>query len=156
MITSLNEKECMNILAENYIGQLAYIYKDRPFIVPITYYFDKKNIIVGYSDEGHKTMAMRKNSRVSLQISEIKNINNWSSVLAHGIYQEISGSDAKKYLHEFALGIKELILRKEERSLSSIGHFSSKIYTNNPSIIFKISVVEVTGKKRIYSEKKER
>jgi len=54
------------------------------------------------------------------------------------------------------LGIKELILRKEERSLSSIGHFSSKIYTNNPSIIFKISVVEITGKKRIYSEKKER
>ena len=50
MITSLNEKECMNILAENYIGQLAYIYKDRPFIVPITYYFDKKNIIVGYSN----------------------------------------------------------------------------------------------------------
>ena len=76
--------------------------------------------------------------------------------MAHGIYQEISGSDAKKYLHEFALGIKELILRKEERSLSSIGHFSSKIYTNNPSIIFKISVVEITGKKRIYSEKKER
>ena len=33
------------------------------------------------------------------------------------------------------MGIKELILRKEERSLSSIGHFSSKIYTNNPSII---------------------
>jgi hypothetical protein len=149
MITSLNEKECAHLLADNYIGQLAYIYKGRPFIVPITYYFDEKSIIVGYSDEGHKTTAMRENNNVSLQVSEIKNINHWRSVLAHGVYEEVSGSEAKKYLHEFTSAIRDLISRKEHRNLRSISEFSSKISTNNLPVIFKITVDEITGKKRI-------
>ncbi len=150
MISTLNERECINILGNNYIGQLAYIYKGKPFIVPLTYYFDKKHIIVGYSDEGHKTMAMRKNTKVSLQILEIKNVDNWNSVLAQGVYKEISGPDAKKYLHEFATGIKDLILKKEERTVDSICKFSSKTYTNKPPIIFKITIDELIGKRRVY------
>jgi nitroimidazol reductase NimA-like FMN-containing flavoprotein (pyridoxamine 5'-phosphate oxidase superfamily) len=151
MITNLNEKECLNLMADNYIGQLAYIYKDRPLIVPISYYFDKKNIIIiGYSDQGHKTMAMRKQNKVSLQVSNIKNVDNWCSVLAHGVYEEISGPDAKKYLHEFTLGIKDLILRKEERNLHFISEFSSKTYTNNLPIVFKINIEEMTGRKRVH------
>jgi nitroimidazol reductase NimA-like FMN-containing flavoprotein (pyridoxamine 5'-phosphate oxidase superfamily) len=151
MITNLNEKECLNLMADNYIGQLAYIDRDRPLIVPISYYFDKKSIlIIGYSDEGNKTMAMRKKNKVSLQVSDIKNVDNWCSVLAHGIYEEISGPDAKKYLHEFAVGIKDLILRKEERNLHFIGEFSCKTYTDNLPIVFKISIEEMTGRKRVH------
>jgi nitroimidazol reductase NimA-like FMN-containing flavoprotein (pyridoxamine 5'-phosphate oxidase superfamily) len=151
MITNLNEKECSHLLANNYIGQLAYIYKDRPFVVPITYFFNKNNIIIGYSDDGHKTMSMRKNSKVSLQVSDIKDSDNWISVLAHGIYEEVTGSEAKKYLHEFSSGIKDIIFRKEDRILHSVGDFSSKKYTNHPPIIFRVTVDEMTGKRRIHS-----
>lgn len=150
MITNLTEEECSALLSSNYIGQLAYIYKERPFVVPITYFFDKNNIIIGYSDDGHKTMAMRKNSKVSLQVSNIKDSDNWTSVLAHGTYDEVTGSVAKKYLHEFSTGIKEIILKKEDRSIHSVGDFSSKIYTNNPPIIFRITIDEMTGKRRVH------
>lgn len=150
MLTSLNEKECKNLLSDNYIGQLAYIYKGRPFIVPITYYFDGKNIyIIGYSTEGHKTMAMRKNNNVSIQISEIKKNENWTSVMAHGFFKELTGSDAKRYLHEFTNGIKDLILRKEEKNLHFISEFSSKTYTDKLPVVFKITIDEVTGKRRL-------
>ena len=40
MIKVLNETERNTILEDNYIGHLAYIYNNRPFIAPITYYFD--------------------------------------------------------------------------------------------------------------------
>ncbi|ARV07101.1 flavin mononucleotide-binding protein [Polaribacter sp. SA4-10] len=150
MLTSLNEKECISLLSDNYIGQLAYIYKGRPFIVPITYYFDGKNIyIIGYSTEGHKTMAMRKNNNVSIQISEIKKNENWTSVMAHGFFKELTGSDAKRYLHEFTNGIKDLILRKEEKNLHFISEFSSKTYTDKLPVVFKITIDEVTGKRRL-------
>ncbi|SDS58353.1 hypothetical protein SAMN05216503_3523 [Polaribacter sp. KT25b] len=150
MITNLKEEECSHLLANNYIGQLAYIYKDRPFVVPITYFFNKNNIIIGYSDEGHKTMAMRKNNKISLQVSNIIDCDNWISVLAHGVYEEVTGSEAKKYLHEFTSGIKDIILRKEDRCLRSVGDFSSKKYTNHPPIIFRVTVDEMTGKRRVH------
>ena len=48
---------------------------------------------------------------------------------------------------EFAAGIKDLILRKEERNTHCIGEFSYKINTQNTPIIFKITIDEITGKK---------
>jgi nitroimidazol reductase NimA-like FMN-containing flavoprotein (pyridoxamine 5'-phosphate oxidase superfamily) len=148
MIKNLNQKECFSLLANNYIGHLAYIYKGRPYIVPSTYFFDGKNTIIGYSTEGHKTMAMRKSNKVSLEVSEVNNINNWISVLAHGVFEELSGSSAKKGLREFATGIKDLVLRKEERNLHFISEFSSKIYNEEMPIVFKITINEMTGKSR--------
>jgi nitroimidazol reductase NimA-like FMN-containing flavoprotein (pyridoxamine 5'-phosphate oxidase superfamily) len=49
MISNLNEKESTSLLANNYIGHLAYTYRDSPFIVTTTYYFDQKNTTIGYS-----------------------------------------------------------------------------------------------------------
>ena len=147
MITNLKDIESSNLLADNYIGQLGYIYKDRPFIVPMTYYFDKKKCIIGYSEDGHKTMAMRKNSKISLHVSVKENEDLYNTILVHGIYKEIFGSESKKYLREFSTGIKALILRKEERNLHCIREFSHKINTQNTPIIFKITIDEITGKR---------
>ena len=149
MITNLNDNECANLLANNYVGQLGYIYIDRPFIVPMTYYFDKENhTIIGYSEDGHKTMSMRKYQKVSLQVLDVEeNSSNSNSVLVHGHYKEVSGSEAKKYLHEFTKGIKNIILRKEDKNLNCISDFSHKMNTQNIPIVFKIVIHEMSGKK---------
>ncbi|APZ48043.1 flavin mononucleotide-binding protein [Polaribacter reichenbachii] len=149
MITNLNEKECKNLLTNNYIGHLAYIYRDRPFVIPITYFFTVDDTVLGYTNEGHKTVTMRKNNSVSLEIDEIENLNNWKSVLAHGVYEELSGIDAKASLHEFAEGIKNLASKKEKKDFHFISDFSSKLHEEGLPIVFKIAIDEVTGKKRI-------
>lgn len=149
MIRTLNQKETIRILASNYIGNLSYIYRARPYVVPITYFFDtENNVIIGYSAEGHKIRAMRKNENVSLGVSEVDSVNSWNSVLAQGIYKELSGSDAKAQLHIFSLGVKDLIINKEHRKLDFISEFSSKIYKDDLPIVFQIKVDEVTGKMR--------
>ena len=148
MIQNLNQNDSTNFLANNYIGYLAYIYRDRPFIAPITYFFDSKNTIIGYSNNGHKTIAMQQNKQVSLEVAEINSFTDWTSVLAHGVYEELTGVDAKSKLHEFADGIKDLILRKEEKNLHFIGEFSSKINKEEIPLVFKITLNEITGKTR--------
>lgn len=151
MIRVLDAQECLHILSGNYIGNLSYIYRDRPFITPITYFFDEENnVIIGYSAEGHKINAMRKNNHVSLNVSEIDSVNDWKSVLAHGTFQELSSSTAKAKLHQFSLGVKDLIIDKEHKELDFISEFSSKIYKDDLPIIFQINVEEVTGKMRKY------
>ena len=150
MIRNLDNSECNHILSTNYIGYLSYIYRERPFIAPITYFFDRKNdYIIGYSGEGHKITALRKQPQVSLCITQIDSINNWKSVLAHGIFKELSGSEAKSYLHQFSLGVKDLIMIKEKRSLDFISQFSSKISKDDLPIVFLIAIEEISGKLRM-------
>ena len=149
MIRTLKERESIKILETNYIGNLSYIYQNRPFIAPITYFFDKaNNMIIGYSAEGHKINAMRKNNNVSLGVSEAESVNSWNSVLAQGTFIECSGTHAKAQLHIFSLGVKELIINKEHRTLDYISEFSSKIYKDDLPIVFQIKVEEITGKMR--------
>lgn len=149
MRKSLRQKECDFILSNNYIGHLAYIYQNKPFIVPITYfYYDQK--IICYSGDGHKINALRNHNAVAIEVTEIESINNWKSVVAHGAFEEVQGSHAKALLHEFSLGIKDLILKKELLDLNFINEFSAKIESDTIPIVFKINVEEITGKMRRY------
>lgn len=149
MFKNLETKEINFILENNYIGQLGYIHQDKPYVVPITYYYDKEtNAIICYSGEGHKMNAMRKNNAVSLQVSDVDSVVNWKSVLVHGTFEQHYGSDAKAYLHKFSLGVKNVILEKEHRKPSFIREFSSKIYKDDIPEVFLIRIEEITGKMR--------
>ncbi|WP_405575751.1 pyridoxamine 5'-phosphate oxidase family protein [Winogradskyella sp. Asnod2-B02-A] len=151
MFRVLNEKESIALLMLNYIGNISYIYREKPFVVPITYFFDfANNVIIGYSAEGHKINAMRKNNHVSLIVSDVESINDWKSVLAHGTFQELSGSAAKAKLHQFSLGVKDLIINKEHRKLDYLSEFSSKIDKNKMPVVFQINVNEITGRMRMH------
>ncbi|MFK7833823.1 MAG: pyridoxamine 5'-phosphate oxidase family protein [Winogradskyella sp.] len=147
MIRALNKKECELILEQNYIGHLGYTYLDRPFVVPITYFF-KDDKIICYSGDGHKIDALRKHNLVALEVSVIHSVNDWQSVLVHGAYNEVKGSSAKALLHEFSLGVKDIIMRKELRDLDFISEFSAKIDSDKMPIVFTITIEGLTGKMR--------
>jgi nitroimidazol reductase NimA-like FMN-containing flavoprotein (pyridoxamine 5'-phosphate oxidase superfamily) len=149
MILTLNKRERTKVLENNYIGNLSYIYRDRPFIAPITYYYNKENnTVIGYSAEGHKIRAMRKNPNVCLNVSEIVSVNSWTSVLVQGTFFQLFGSDAKAQLHQFSMGVKDLVIKKERRELDFISEFSSKIYDDDLPIVFIIKIEETIGKIR--------
>ncbi|REE16886.1 hypothetical protein DFQ09_10598 [Winogradskyella pacifica] len=147
MIKSLNKEECQLILSQNYIGHLAYIYQNKPFVVPITYFYSDNRIIC-YSGDGHKISAMRQHDKVALEVAEITSITNWRSAVAHGQFIELERSSAKAMLHEFSLGVKDVIMRKELRDLDFISEFSAKIDSDDIPTIFIINIEEFTGKIR--------
>lgn len=149
MIENLKTKESIHLLRVNYIGRLAFISQGNPYVVPITYYYDEtSNSILGYSAEGHKINAMRKNRSVSLEVDEITSVNNWQSILAHGVFEELQGSEAKFLLHRFAQGVKNIIIRKEKTVPKSISEFSSKLDSPQAPIVFRIQIFKITGKRR--------
>ena len=151
MYINLEEQEIKFILENNYIGHLGYIYLNKPYVVPITYFFDKEeNNIICYSGEGHKINAMRKHTAVSLLVEEIESIGNWESVLVHGAFEQHVGSEAKAYLHKFSLGVKQVIFEKEHKKLDFISEFSSKIFNENVPTVFLIKIEGFTGKKRLH------
>lgn len=149
MITNLEKQECLKILNNNYIGHLAYIYQDLPFVIPITYYYNNRNItVIGYTGEGHKTKALRLNNAVALEIVEIQAIDEWKSILIQGTFEELEGPDAKYELHKFSDGVKKLIAEKEQKELNFIPEFSAKVNSQSIPIVYRINIREITGKQR--------
>ncbi|CAH8282377.1 hypothetical protein EV196_105245 [Mariniflexile fucanivorans] len=149
MIRDLNKKECLKMLSENYIGHLAYVYNNSPFVIPITYYYDQKNItVIGYSGEGHKTKALRLNNAIALEVCEIQSINNWQSILIQGTFHELDGATAKYQLHQFSLGVKKLVSKKEDKDLNFINEFSGKVNFEAVPIVYILKIEEITGKIR--------
>ncbi|WP_273565735.1 pyridoxamine 5'-phosphate oxidase family protein [Maribacter halichondriae] len=149
MRRKLDTKECIAILSNNYIAQLAYLTGASPYVLPITYYYDSDtHTITSYSSKGHKVKAMRKNPAVALSVNEIKSVQDWRSVMVHGTYEELDGINAKHMLHEFSEGVKKIINRNAEKEVHFISDFSSKIYTDDNPIIYRIKIGEITGKLR--------
>ena len=148
-MTDLRSNESLRILRNNYIGRLAFISEGKPFTVPITYFFDPSDkSIISYSGPGHKIDAMRKNQSISLQVDAIVSVYNWESALVHGTFEELKGDDAKQKLQEFAEGVKSIILSKERKEVEFISEFSSKQYSGEHSIVYRINILEITGKRK--------
>ncbi|WP_299124299.1 pyridoxamine 5'-phosphate oxidase family protein [uncultured Winogradskyella sp.] len=151
MIQKLDKTKCRLLLSQNYIGHLSYIFSNKPYVVPITYYYDDiTNSIIGYSGKGHKIRALRINRDVSMEVSDVASVNNWKSVLVQGIYREFEGSAAMMNLYKFAEGVKEIIRNVEGKDLKYISEFSNKIYKEGQPIVFKIHIEELTGRERKY------
>ena len=149
MYINLEQKDSLSVLQNDYLGHLSYIYENKPFVVPITYFYDvERKAIICYSAEGHKMNAMRKNKHVALCVVDVDGLTKWKSVMAHGEFEQLFGSDAKAYLHTFSLGIKKLIELKELKELSFISEFSSKAINENIPMIFIIKIDEIKGKMR--------
>ena len=141
--------ESITLLKDNYIGHLSYIAQGRPFTIPITYFYDQgSNAIISYSAEGHKMDAMRKNGAVSLEVEEIVSNNNWQSILAHGTFEELNGTDAKYYLHQFTEGVKSIIKEKEHTLPEFISEFSSKSSSKKNPVVYRFKILEITGRRK--------
>ena len=146
MIKNLNENDCIQFLSENCIGHLSYISNDVPYVVPITYFFDENEKFICYSNEGHKLNALRKNKHASLCVTKVNNFNDWKSVQAVGLFEEIFGSDAKLCLHEFANGLKNIVKNTKDQELNFVNPFSKKTSTTDIPVVFKIHLTKLNGK----------
>lgn len=128
---------------------MAFVSKGLPYVLPITYFYNPaENTIISYSEDGHKIQSMRKNPAVSIEVDEIISINNWKTVLAHGTFEELSGSHARQQLHDFAEGVKNIIKSKEHKELHFISEFSAKHSSGKIPVVYRIKLNEITGRSR--------
>ena len=133
-IGKLSGTDSLVILRDGTLGRLGCIADDGPYVVPVNYFFDGNDIYI-HSLPGKKINALRANPRVCLQVDQIKDSYHWCSVIAYGIYEEISDEKAR-----------------EEVLVNLISHFpdmtpveSCMLKGLKETIIFRIKVDEITG-----------
>ena len=92
MLVTLKEDQARALLAEKRLGRLGCIVDDKPYVVPINYYYDE-GFIYSHSLPGLKISALRKNPHGCLQVDQIATDLKWQSVLALGRFEEITETE---------------------------------------------------------------
>src|SRR5262245_9076430 len=130
----LKDADSLAILRDGSLGRLGCIAAGWPYVVPVNYYFDGKDIY-SHSLPGKKIAALRANPRVCLQVDEIKDSYNWRSVIAYGTFEEVTADD-----------VRENVLTKLYSRLPHMTPVESKLVGGlKETVVFRIKVDEITG-----------
>jgi nitroimidazol reductase NimA-like FMN-containing flavoprotein (pyridoxamine 5'-phosphate oxidase superfamily) len=133
-IGKLGNTDALAILREGTLGRLGCIAAGWPYVVPVNYFFDGKDIYI-HSAPGKKIDALRANSRVCLQVDEIKDTYHWRSVIAYGTFEEVSSEETR-----------ENVLSKLYSRLPHMTPVESKLTKGlRETIVFRIKLDEITG-----------
>ena len=105
-IRELTTDECKEMLQATNLGRLACVRYNRPYIVPV--YFDYyEDALYSFATLGKKIQWMRTNPRVCVEIDEIVDRFNWTTVVVKGHYEELTKSPAHQAARKRAYALFE-------------------------------------------------
>ncbi|HSQ43665.1 MAG TPA: pyridoxamine 5'-phosphate oxidase family protein [Ginsengibacter sp.] len=146
MTGKLNSTEIEQILTKEIIGRIGCHADGVTYIVPISYAYDGK-CVYAHSYEGFKIDLMRKNPNVCFEVDTMENMANWKSVIAWGVFKELTDASERKAGIEKLLGRQISGAASKTVQLSPQWPFSSKGDLDNMTgIILCISLDKKTGR----------
>src|SRR5688500_18811584 len=102
----MDRDEIDEVLARNHVGRLAFSFKDRVDIQPLSYVFANPWIYLR-TEEGAKLSTLTHNPWVAFEVDEIEGPFDWRSVVVRGaVYlmdPEHGSADEKAYRHAVSL-----------------------------------------------------
>lgn len=134
MIKSLGREEAFALLRAKHLARLGCVGDGEPYVVPVNYACDDVSIIV-HSLPGKKIEAMRRHPRVCVQVDEIKDQFNWTSVLAFGRYEEVADGEARERAMDALLSAFPALTPVE-----SVGARDARA-----PVVFRVLIDRVTG-----------
>jgi uncharacterized protein len=145
-IGEMTDEECKKMLTHTSIGRLGCSRENQPYIVPIYFVYEPDHLY-GFSTEGQKIEWMRANPKVCVEIDEITNHYQWSSVALYGRYRELP--DVPRYAEE-RVNARKLL---ESRSLWWQTAFASRRLKSAddsiPPLFYGIQIDSMSGYRAI-------
>jgi nitroimidazol reductase NimA-like FMN-containing flavoprotein (pyridoxamine 5'-phosphate oxidase superfamily) len=87
-IQEMSESDCFTALTRTRLGRLACAHENQPYVVPI-YFVYEEPYVYGFTTLGQKVEWMRSNPLVCVELDEVVNFDQWTSILLFGTYEEL-------------------------------------------------------------------
>lgn len=144
-MTTLTDIECERLLEAQYYGHLGCCDGDEPYVVPITYAY-RDGYIYGYTHEGRKIEIVRRNPKVCVQIENVKNENEWESVICWGMFEEITDPNTiRKAKLLLAEERGKFVLSGKEVPVSPL-IADTRASHEESTVVYRIKPTRMTGK----------
>lgn len=103
-LTGLSRDESIALLERNHIGRLAFTFRDRVDIEPISYVY-ADGWLYARTSPGTKLNTVEHNPWVAFEVDEIKDRFDWRSVVVRGTIYFLEDGPAGREAYENALAI---------------------------------------------------
>jgi nitroimidazol reductase NimA-like FMN-containing flavoprotein (pyridoxamine 5'-phosphate oxidase superfamily) len=144
VIHELTPDECRQLLADNTLGRLACARSDQPYITPLFYYFDATDdCLYAFATVGQKIEWMRDNPKVCIEVDQITDQFQWTTVVAFGRYEELSEAAGAGPVLERARALFE---RNPNWWLPGTGRLVSEGERETP-VVYRIRIDRATGRR---------
>lgn len=80
----------------------------RPYVVPLAYGYDGESVYA-FSGPGRKIQIMRDQPLISFEVDEAVAEDRWSSVIAEGVYEELTTPEDRDQAYRIIFGEREEI-----------------------------------------------
>ena len=109
---------------------------EETYVVPVIYAYDGESV-VAVTTEGHKVSLLRAEPRVCVEVDEydVDGHGSWRSVIARGVYEELSGDEVEPALE---------LLR--ERFARTAGRAAERRERGPGVVVFRVRLREATGR----------
>jgi nitroimidazol reductase NimA-like FMN-containing flavoprotein (pyridoxamine 5'-phosphate oxidase superfamily) len=142
-IVELTPAECVEIISRTNLGRLGCAHDNQPYVVPILYSFDiDRRCAYAFSTIGQKIEWMRANPKVCLEVEDITDKDNWTTVIAIGRYEEIHHAPAEANAR---LRAERLFQRRREWWLPAAAQVTSG--EHHEMVVYRIQIHELSGRR---------
>ena len=140
IVHELSEEACRQILRRSHVARIACSRQGQPYIVPISYDFDGA-ALYSFSTLGQKVIWMRENPRVCVEVEEIDDRFQWTTVLAFGRYEELRGDESAR-ARERARGLFE---QRDQWWLPATAKVNPP--EHHVPVVYRIVIERITGRR---------
>ena len=145
MFGKLTSVQIEELLHQQIIGRLGCHANGITYVVPVSYAYDGEYVYVR-SLEGMKLGMMRKNPEVCFEVDNTRNLSNWQSVVAWGLFQELPIGKEREHAVRYLEERKLPVLSSETMHLSPQWPFPAENESEVQGIIFRIRLMQKSGR----------
>jgi nitroimidazol reductase NimA-like FMN-containing flavoprotein (pyridoxamine 5'-phosphate oxidase superfamily) len=140
-IHELTAPECFDVLGRTNLGRLGCAHDNQPYIIPIHFYLDGGHVY-SFATQGLKVEWMRSNPKVCLEVDDIIDSNQWTSVVVFGRYEELTLGPEHEEPRRRALALFE---KRPEWWQPAAGKLPDK--EHHVPVVYRIRVKSVSGRR---------
>jgi nitroimidazol reductase NimA-like FMN-containing flavoprotein (pyridoxamine 5'-phosphate oxidase superfamily) len=139
LVHTLTRPECDAVLTRASIGRIACARDGQPYLVPLHVAYDGFHLY-GVATVGQKVEWMRENPRVCVEVDEIADPGNWTTVLVFGEYEEVLPTEK-----EARMWAQRLLESREAYWRPAIARVTT--HEHITPVVYRIRISSVTGRR---------
>ena len=142
IIEEMTRCDCLNSLVHARLGRLACAWQNQPYVVPI-YFTYQEPFLYGFTTMGQKVQWMRSNPLVCVELDEVDDCDEWTSIVVLGRYEELPDTPKWRQERLRAHGLLQEHAGWWATGCASRSHFKQAL----APIFFRIRISQVTGRR---------
>jgi nitroimidazol reductase NimA-like FMN-containing flavoprotein (pyridoxamine 5'-phosphate oxidase superfamily) len=148
VIHELSPADCANVLSRANLARLACCRMNQPYVVPVSFAYDPRQAcLFSFSAIGKKIEWMRENPSVCLEVDDVDDRFNWTTIVVFGRFDEIADSAEDRELR-----LRALHLFTERSQWWLPGAAKPGGSDHSGVVLYRIHIDRMTGRRTVRSD----